>query len=692
MSNSRKIELHPCSMLVLTLVSGFLLVGCGALGHGGGGKNLTDPATGLTATAGNAQVILNWNAYPGASSYNIWRGTSSTGPGTGAIDYLPVSPTATSYTDFGLTNGTTYYYEVNANGSWGVSNFSNQVSATPSSVTATITSVSPSSVMAGGPSFALTLSGSNLAPGNDSILVWNGSQQISAVGKGQYPGNPTQATYMIDASLIASPGSVSLAVIDANNGKQLSNSLTFTMTPLGPTTCALFGTYEFLFTGFGSSYQGISAGVLGVDAGGNISGAEDAFSGPSGTFAGTCTNSTTPNQGTLTFTPTSNSGSTTSSTFVLQQGGNGLSRGRLVDVEGTNSRSGVFVTTSPDAFLKDGDYIFGAVGEDPYGDGGVGTQLALAGRFTLSNGSVSGVADMNDGGVLTSNVAVSGTSSMQTGDTSNEILSLTIGGQTASFGVYLNSSGGGFLLGSNFMTVQHLVGFISPQANAGSYNNSSLNAPFVFSTWGASPPLCCLSINPSKTDTTLGLASGFNSATGTFNLLFDNVSAGVANLNQSITGATYNVASNGRATVSFTSGGNTVNDVYYLDDVNDGFILEQSGNTSAFGFFQPQASDPFSTASINGTLAAATFSPMQQVPTPTLATEITLNNGGLSASTPAGALSGTYTIAPSGRGTASVNLPVLGTNDWVLYVIDPQNVVVMGSDNTTANAIMYMHF
>lgn len=77
---------------------------------------------------------------------------------------------------------------------------------------------------------------------------------------------------------------------------------------------------------------------------------------------------------------------------------------------------------------------------------------------------------------------------------------------------------------------------------------------------------------------------------------------------------------------------------------------------------------------------------------PNIATEITLKNGTLSANTPAGALAGTYAVAPSGRGTASVNLPVLGANNLVLYVIGPGSVVVMGSDNTTSNAITFMHF
>jgi hypothetical protein len=69
-----------------------------------------------------------------------------------------------------------------------------------------------------------------------------------------------------------------------------------------------------------------------------------------------------------------------------------------------------------------------------------------------------------------------------------------------------------------------------------------------------------------------------------------------------------------------------------------------------------------------------------------------LNNGTLSANPLAGALTGTYTVAPSGRGTASVNLPVLGGNDLVFYVIGPESVEVMGADNTTADAITFMHF
>src|SRR6185369_11227251 len=58
--------------------------------------------TNLTATAGSGQVGLSWSASSGATSYNVKRSTTSGGPYT-----TIASPTTTSYTDTGVTNGTT---------------------------------------------------------------------------------------------------------------------------------------------------------------------------------------------------------------------------------------------------------------------------------------------------------------------------------------------------------------------------------------------------------------------------------------------------------------------------------------------------------------------------------------------------------------------------------------------------------
>jgi subtilisin family serine protease len=93
-----------------------------------GGSIATAPAapTNLTATAGDSLVSLTWTASSGATSYNVKRATTNGGPYTTAA-----SGGSTSYTDTGLTNGTTYYYVVTAVNSVGESGNSNQASATP---------------------------------------------------------------------------------------------------------------------------------------------------------------------------------------------------------------------------------------------------------------------------------------------------------------------------------------------------------------------------------------------------------------------------------------------------------------------------------------------------------------------------------------------------------------------------------
>ena len=64
--------------------------------------------TGLSATAGNAQVSLSWNASSGATSYHVKRSTTSGG------ETQISAPSSNSFTDTGLTNGTKYFYVVSA--------------------------------------------------------------------------------------------------------------------------------------------------------------------------------------------------------------------------------------------------------------------------------------------------------------------------------------------------------------------------------------------------------------------------------------------------------------------------------------------------------------------------------------------------------------------------------------------------
>jgi hypothetical protein len=84
------------------------------------------PPGGLTATAGDGKVALQWNAFPGATSYKVKRASASGGP------YATVATvTGTSFTDSKLTNGTTYYYVVSMTSGGAESPDSAPVSAVP---------------------------------------------------------------------------------------------------------------------------------------------------------------------------------------------------------------------------------------------------------------------------------------------------------------------------------------------------------------------------------------------------------------------------------------------------------------------------------------------------------------------------------------------------------------------------------
>jgi len=80
----------------------------------------------LTATVVNSTVSLSWSAVTNATSYNVYRGTSSGGESS-----LTTGLTTTSYNDAGVTNGVTYYYTVTAVQLGTVSQASNEASATP---------------------------------------------------------------------------------------------------------------------------------------------------------------------------------------------------------------------------------------------------------------------------------------------------------------------------------------------------------------------------------------------------------------------------------------------------------------------------------------------------------------------------------------------------------------------------------
>jgi hypothetical protein len=83
--------------------------------------------TNVTATAANGEVTLNWWTVPVATSYNVGRSVSPSGPFV-----VVANVSAPGYTDTNVVNGTIYYYVISSVDSAGAGAGSSEVSALPS--------------------------------------------------------------------------------------------------------------------------------------------------------------------------------------------------------------------------------------------------------------------------------------------------------------------------------------------------------------------------------------------------------------------------------------------------------------------------------------------------------------------------------------------------------------------------------
>jgi hypothetical protein len=177
------------------------------------------PATKTIASGGTANYAISTLANAGYTGTSI--SINVTGLPTGAT-FTPV--TGTPGTNFTLSIATTsstpsgtYLLTISAVG--GSQSYFAYASLVVSPA-ASLTSLSPMSATAGGPSFTLTINGSGFLSG--STVQWNGSSTgISTTYVGA-----SQLTASVPAALIASAGNVSVTVV---SGGAPSNALTFTI-------------------------------------------------------------------------------------------------------------------------------------------------------------------------------------------------------------------------------------------------------------------------------------------------------------------------------------------------------------------------------------------------------------------------------------------------------------------------------
>ena len=92
--------------LVVSIGSTLVLLGSCAKDDDDSSTSTISAPTGVTATGGESQGVLDWTAVSGASSYTVYWG-SSTGISSSSTAISSVS--TDNYNHTGLYNGTAYY-------------------------------------------------------------------------------------------------------------------------------------------------------------------------------------------------------------------------------------------------------------------------------------------------------------------------------------------------------------------------------------------------------------------------------------------------------------------------------------------------------------------------------------------------------------------------------------------------------
>jgi len=162
--------------------------------------DLPSTPTGVSINyVGTEELALTWTASTGASTYNVERATSSSGPFT-----LISSTPWTTYADYGVIGSTKYYYYIQAANCAGVSSASSKVNDTPGGGSITV-SPSPSSQTVspgGGTSYTVTIGAVN---------------SFATTAYFEVQGLPTGATASFSPVSVSTSGSTTLTVTTSSS-------------------------------------------------------------------------------------------------------------------------------------------------------------------------------------------------------------------------------------------------------------------------------------------------------------------------------------------------------------------------------------------------------------------------------------------------------------------------------------------
>ncbi|HEV2434385.1 MAG TPA: NPCBM/NEW2 domain-containing protein [Verrucomicrobiae bacterium] len=175
--------------------------------------------TEVTTASINSQIVVSWNASPGATTYTVARFTANTPP-----LILAAGLTATNFTDTTVAGGTTYYYQVAAANACNQSDYAAFV---------------PAIVSPGPPT------GLNAAGGNGEVVL-NWSAPLGATGYNVKRSTTSGGPYTVIAGGVTSTGYLDLTVTNGttyyyvvsalNGGGESADSTEVAIRPEAPVT------------------------------------------------------------------------------------------------------------------------------------------------------------------------------------------------------------------------------------------------------------------------------------------------------------------------------------------------------------------------------------------------------------------------------------------------------------------------
>lgn len=386
----------------------------------------------------------------------------------------------------------------------------------------------------------------------------------------------------------------------------------------------------------------------------------------------------------LTFTPGSSQATITGTPTAT-----GTYDGILIDVQDSESPAAVsqisysitvYTPTTAcgtgNESVLDGQYAFLLQGFDAQGP------LGIAGSFTTdgSGNIAAGVEDINRSSGVSTNLALTtSTSSYSVGSDNRGCLTITTSQGTETFRFSLGSAGSGAANGGRILEFDSsgtdAVGIVAKQDTA-AFSNAQISGGYAF---GGSTPLL--------SGGRAGIAGQFVASKG--NITSGNMDLDVNGAPQSLSSVTgtYDVAANGRGTITLSSLATPINASIYVVSAGKMLFLstdKQSVNSPVAGTILRQTGTPFSISSINGPAVFAiqglgTTAGTSEVRLGLLSTDgagnfslVTDQNDGGSVGSKT--VSGTYTIATNGRVTLHAT-----TTQPVIYLVAQNQGFVVGA-------------